>query len=174
MSKFALPALTALLLTAFSANATAAGLQYWQQNASGLGVAYAGSAAVGDNASTVYFDPAAMTMLPGIQVSLGAVGAWPSYQFANAGIGLDGGDAGLSQGAGNGYVTWQAMPDLALGLGISQPFGLGSDYDANSAGRRRPSVPRSGPSNSTRRSPIASATRCRSASAPITRPSTPT
>ena len=134
MSKSALPALSALLLAAFSANATAAGLQYWQQNASGLGVAYAGSAAVGDNASTVYFNPAAMTMLPGIQVSLGAVGAWPSYQFANAGIGLDGGDAGLSQGTGNGYATWQAMPEFFVGLGISQPFGLGSDYDANWAG----------------------------------------
>ena len=57
MPKSALPALSALLLAAFAANATAAGLQYWQQNASGLGVAYAGSAAIGDNASTVYFNP---------------------------------------------------------------------------------------------------------------------
>jgi long-chain fatty acid transport protein len=134
MTKSALPPLSALLLAAFSANAPAAGLQYWQQNASGLGVAYAGSAAVGDDASTVYFNPAAMTRLPGIQVSLGATGAWPSYRYSNAGVGIDGGDAGLSQWSGNGYATWQALPDLSLGIGISQPFGLGSDYDANWAG----------------------------------------
>ncbi|HRA82643.1 MAG TPA: outer membrane protein transport protein, partial [Thauera sp.] len=44
-------------------NAMAAGFQLLEQNASGLGNAYAGSAAVAENASTIYYNPAGMTQL---------------------------------------------------------------------------------------------------------------
>ena len=44
--------------------AQSAGFNLLEQNASGLGNAYAGSAAIADNASTIYFNPAGMTRLP--------------------------------------------------------------------------------------------------------------
>ena len=51
MNRLSLRTLPALILVAFSGAASAAAFQLWEQNASGLGTAYAGSAAVADNAS---------------------------------------------------------------------------------------------------------------------------
>lgn len=120
-------ALSAALLAALAPAASAAGLQLWQQSAAGLGVAYAGSAAVADNAGTIYYNPAGMTRLPGIQLSVGGTMTWSTYDYSGPG-GKD--DGGASLGTGNGYASWQATPDLALGFGVSQPFGLKSDYSA--------------------------------------------
>lgn len=64
----------ALITLAFSGSASAAGFQLLEQNASGLGNAYAGSAAVAENASTVYFNPAGMTQLQAREFSLGVSG----------------------------------------------------------------------------------------------------
>src|SRR5574338_235855 len=50
------------------------GFQLMEQNASGLGNAYAGQAAAAENASTIFYNPAGMTLLPGKQVS-GAIHA---------------------------------------------------------------------------------------------------
>jgi long-chain fatty acid transport protein len=80
MNKMTLRALPALLLIAFSSASSAAGFQLGT-NASGLGTAYAGSAAVADNASTIYFNPAGMTQLGGYQLSAGLVGVRPSYEY---------------------------------------------------------------------------------------------
>jgi long-chain fatty acid transport protein len=135
MTKTSLRAIPALILMTLSAGASAAGLQVWQQDASGLGVAYAGSAAVADGAGTVFYNPAGMTNLQGIQVSFGGAAAWPSYKFSGDGTGSSGGDAGNTLGTGNGYLSWRLGQDLALGFGISQPFALDTEYDsANWAG----------------------------------------
>ena len=61
----------ALVLTVFSGAASASGFQLFEQNASGIGNAYAGSAAVAENASTIYFNPAGMTQLQRLEVSGG-------------------------------------------------------------------------------------------------------
>lgn len=47
-----------LTLGMAAGQAGAAGFQLLEQNASGIGNAYAGSAAVAENASTIYFNPA--------------------------------------------------------------------------------------------------------------------
>ena len=52
-----------LMLVVTSGPVSASGFQLLEQNASGIGTAYAGSAVIGDNASTVFFNPAAMTRL---------------------------------------------------------------------------------------------------------------
>jgi long-chain fatty acid transport protein len=85
MNKLNLRIVPALLLVAFSGAASAAAFQLWEQNASGLGTAYAGSAAVADNASTVFFNPAGMTQLSGFQFSAGVTGVGPSYEFRDSG-----------------------------------------------------------------------------------------
>ena len=43
----------------------ASGFQLMEQNASGLGNAYAGQGASAQDASTIFFNPAGMTLLPG-------------------------------------------------------------------------------------------------------------
>lgn len=137
-------ALAATLLSAFAVTyggaALAGGFQALEQNASGIGTAYAGSAAVADNASTIYYNPAGMTRLPARQVSLGLVGVRHSYEFSNQGSyglsGGDGGDAGDWRGLPNAYLSWAVHPSWVVGLGISSPYSLHTEYDADWRGRQ--------------------------------------
>jgi len=134
MNKHLLRSLPALLALAFAGSASAAAFQLLEQNASGLGTAYAGSAAVADNASTIFYNPAGLTLLPGTQISVGVVGVQPSYTFHDqgttglgAGVG-NGGDAGGLHAVPNAYVSQRLTDHLAIGLGISAPFGLATEY----------------------------------------------
>jgi long-chain fatty acid transport protein len=123
----------------------ASGFQLIEQNASGLGNAYAGQAAAAENASTIYYNPAGMTLLPGKQVSGALHVIGPSEKFTNNGgsaapspllpLGTNGGDAGGWIPTGNAYLSWQLSPQLWAGVGLSVPFGLKTDYDANWIGR---------------------------------------
>jgi long-chain fatty acid transport protein len=137
MKNATLRVLPALLAAAFSGGASAAAFQLWEQNASGIATSYAGSAAVADNASTIFFNPAGMTMLPGIQLSAGVTGVGPSFKFSDngssglLGTGGDGGNAGSWAAVPNAYLSWQVAPDWFIGLGISSPFGLKTEYDSN-------------------------------------------
>lgn len=129
--------LPALMLVAFSGTAAAAAFQLWEQNASGLGTAYAGSAAVADNASTIFFNPAGMTKLQGVQVSAGVAAIGPSFELKNgsatlAGAPLTGGNSGDAGGwaaVPNAYLSWKLAPQWSVGIGLSAPFGLSTKYD---------------------------------------------
>lgn len=135
MPKTTMRLLPALLLGAFAGSASAAAFQLWEQNASGIGVSYAGSAAVADNASTIFFNPAGMTLLSGTQVSLGVSAVRPRFKFRDGGSspigGGNGGDAGSWSAVPNAYLSWQVAPEWNVGLGISSPFGLSTKYDDN-------------------------------------------
>lgn len=135
MNKMTLRALPALLLLAFSGAASAAAFQLLEQNASGLGTAYAGSAAVADNASTIYFNPAGMTQLGGYQLSAGLTGVRPSYEYRDQAGVKSGGDAGSWGAVPNAYLSGQLTKDLFVGVGVSAPFGLTTEYDSAWAGR---------------------------------------
>ena len=121
------------------------GFQLMEQNASGLGNAYAGQAAAAENASTVFFNPAGMTRIPGRQAVLAVNAIGPSAEFSNSGgstapLGLpspggNGGDAGGWAAVPNAYLTWQLAPQLWFGLGVSVPFGLKTEYDQRWVGR---------------------------------------
>ena len=134
MNKMTLRTVPALLLVAFSGAASAAAFQLLEQNASGLSTAYAGSAAVADNASTVFFNPAGMTQLTGIRLSAGVTGVGPSYQYRSTAGVESGGDAGGWAAVPNAYMSWQMSKDLFVGFGISAPFGLATEYDSGWAG----------------------------------------
>jgi long-chain fatty acid transport protein len=131
--KITLRLIPALIAVAFSGTASAAGFQLLEQNGSGLGNAYAGSAAVAENASTVYFNPAGMTQLQDREVSLGGAVIKTSYQFNNSGSST-GALSGDSNGGVTGFVpnasmSWALTKDIYLGFGIGAPFGLKSEYD---------------------------------------------
>jgi long-chain fatty acid transport protein len=125
--------LPAALFAMGSGAASAAGFQLLEQNASGIGNAYAGSAAVAENASTIYFNPAGMTQLQAREISLGVSAVRPSFEFKDRGSqsgvltgnGDDAGDWGLIP---NGFLSWALNKDLYLGVGLSAPFGLVTDY----------------------------------------------
>ncbi|MCG6469285.1 outer membrane protein transport protein, partial [Vibrio parahaemolyticus] len=73
----------ALSLLGTSGMANAAGFQLAEYSATGLGRAYAGEAAMADNASSQWRNPAMLTYLEGTQVSVGAI-------YVNPNIDVDG------------------------------------------------------------------------------------
>jgi long-chain fatty acid transport protein len=131
-------------LAAMASGASAAGFQLMEQNASGLGNAYAGQGASAQDASTIFFNPAGMTYLPGKNV-VGAINAIrPSAQFSNTtstlaplqtSLGGNGGDAGDWAFVPNAYFSWQLNSQLFVGLGLNAPFGLKTEYDPAWVGR---------------------------------------
>ena len=120
-----------------------------EQSVSALGTASAGSAALAEDASTIFFNPAGMTELSGTQVMIGAHALRPSASVtdlgstATNGFGTvstgtnDGGNPFDIEGIPNAYFAYPVTPnnDLWLGLGISAPFGLANDYGSTWLGR---------------------------------------
>jgi long-chain fatty acid transport protein len=124
--------------------AAAAGFALLEQNASGLGNAYAGTGAIAEDASTIFFNPAGMTLLPGAQVVIAGSAINLSSDFSgtgsdtipavNVGTG-QGGDAGGWSGVPALYVSSPIGERLAVGVGFSVPFGLTTEYDDDWLGR---------------------------------------
>ncbi|MCC7483362.1 MAG: outer membrane protein transport protein [Burkholderiales bacterium] len=134
--------------------ALASGFALIEQNASGIGNAYAGQAATAQDASTIFFNPAGMTRLPGRQFVLGGHAIRPSADFSNTGstpaftlappplpagaafpLGGNGGDGGDWAFVPNAYLSWQVNPNWFIGVGLNAPFGLKTDYDTGWVGR---------------------------------------
>lgn len=135
----------AAALAVSAGGAHASGFQLIEQNASGLGNAYAGQAASAQDASTIFFNAAGLTRIPGRQFVSAAHVIKPSMRFNNAGstaaapgpfpMNGDGGDAGHFAFVPNLYASWQYNEQLFFGLGINAPFGLKTDYDPDWMGR---------------------------------------
>jgi long-chain fatty acid transport protein len=126
-----------LALSSQAGLAHAAGFALIEQNASGLGNAYAGQAAVAADASTIFFNPAGMTLLPDRQVVMAGHLIAPNAEFSGISTvgGGDGGDAGSLAFVPNGYFAFRLTPDVHLGIGMNAPFGLATEYDNGWAGR---------------------------------------
>jgi long-chain fatty acid transport protein len=138
-----------LACAAWPAVAGASGFQLVEQNASGMGNAFAGQAAGVKDASAVYFNPANLTLLPGKQVVLAVSPIGVATTFDDTGstrpalgtspipvpLGGEGGDAGGWVPIPNGYVSWQAGSSVWLGLGVNVPFGLKTEWDTDWMGR---------------------------------------
>lgn len=129
----------ALALAGCTQLAHAAGFALIEQNASGLGNAYAGAAAVAEDASTIFFNPAGMTLLPDRQLVVAGHLIKPKMEFSGTVTpaigGGQGGDAGDLAFAPNAYFAYRLTPDLHVGLGINSPFGLKTEYDSDWIGR---------------------------------------
>lgn len=125
--------------------AYASGFQLIEQNGSGLGNAFSGQAAAAEDASTVFFNPAGLTRIPGLQVvgALHLIGT--SADFKNGGttpatlqptLGGTGGGAGGVAFVPNGYVSYEALPGMIwAGIGVNVPFGLKTEWDSDWMGR---------------------------------------
>lgn len=142
----ALRLLPGLISMAFAGTAAASGFQLIEQNASGIGNAYAGSAAVAENASTIFYNPAGMTQLQAREVSMGLSLVKPSFKYQDKGstvppllggvpqLAGNGGDGGSWAALPNAYLSWALNKDIYLGLGMGAPFGLMTEYDKNWVG----------------------------------------
>lgn len=137
----------ASLFIASSTQVLASAFQSFEQNASGLGNAYAGMA-VNDNndASTEFSNPAAMTLLkkPEIDVSTVVVDAHSQYTATGATNIVDqniinvGTRRSYPLGANPLPAIHYVQPltqRLFFGFGITVPFGLETDYPKHSVAR---------------------------------------
>lgn len=113
--------------------AHAAGFQLLEQNASGLGNAYAGSAVNAENASVLHYNPAAMGLLNGAQFSVGTSYIRTNATFSGS-VSNNGGNAGGDAFIPNAFLAVPINADLSAGIGITVPFGLSTEYQAGWAG----------------------------------------
>ncbi len=130
---------------ALANHAAAAGFALQEQSASGLGNAYAGTAALAEDASIVWWNPAGMSKLPGKEVVFAGYGINTSSRLSNGssiiGTGSNpaltgnGGDAGDLSLVPSAYFTTDIAPRWKAGLGINAPFGLSTKYDPSWIGR---------------------------------------
>jgi len=140
--------LALILVLAGAATALSAGFALMEQSVKGMGNAFAGAGSSAEDATVVFWNPAAMTLLEGQQISSGVHIIKTSFEFENTGSthalqGLTG--EGLTGDNGGNAGTWNFVPNLyyvnkmnekwAFGLGINVPFGLTTDWDSGWVGR---------------------------------------
>lgn len=137
-------AITSGLLAACG-TANAAGFQLAEYSATGLGRAYAGEAAMADNASSQWRNPAMLTYLEGTQLSLGAIYVDPNIDVKGTvtqgtSYAVDSKDYADDAVIPNAYISHQFNDKYFAGLALSSNYGmktdLGSDYAASHFGNQ--------------------------------------
>lgn len=136
-----------VILLGASGAAWGGGFQLFEHSARGLGTAFAEQAAASD-ASTVFWNPAGMTRLPGRQLSLAGYVLKPTGRFSDQGsrtflpppnglplVGGDGGDPGDYTAIPNLYYTHALNARWRIGVAVNAPFGLATRYDEQWVGR---------------------------------------
>jgi long-chain fatty acid transport protein len=120
--------------------AFAGGFAIREQSTTGLGLSFAGVAAGSGDGSSMFWNPATITDIPGIHsewdisgifptADLKAVAPTPTLGLGNAGnIGMNGGLAAA-------YPSYQFNDNLWLGLATTSPYGLSTKTNFNWAGQ---------------------------------------
>ncbi len=126
-----------------------------EESVSGLGTAYAAGAARAADASTLFFNPAGIALLDQGELQMGGHLVITQADFSNQGSryslpgtpfdglplsGGNGSDAGATRLLPNIYLTqpiFRHRPygDLTVGVGLTAPFGLETDYEPGWVGR---------------------------------------
>ncbi|MCP5326064.1 MAG: outer membrane protein transport protein [Oceanospirillaceae bacterium] len=128
--------------------ALASGYKINEQSASGVGTAYAGRAAVAEDASVVFYNPAAMTEFKRAELTVGATyidvtGELSNSSKQNPANYSDSQEASLYQySEGGDYIPNPTIPfayyvrplndKMAVGLGVFVPFGTNTNYKSDS------------------------------------------
>ena len=129
-NSFKLAAAAIALSAAFASTVHAAGFQLTEQSAGALGRAYAGVGVDGTDLSGVYFNPATMVLHPGTQMQAGFVGIGLNLEYAgDNGTKENGRQA--SQAIPHGFITHQINESTWVGLAMTVPFGMGTEYNDN-------------------------------------------
>lgn len=122
---------------ACASTASAAGFQLTEQSVAGMGRAHAGAGIVGDDVSAIHYNPAGMTLLPGLQIGTAAT-------YVSLDIDYKGDNGARENGRDKPatipafFVSYQINDSLWAGLAITSPYGMriryGHDWDQNQRG----------------------------------------
>lgn len=149
--KYTTKRVLALAMTTLAPSAWASGFALQNQTGSGNGTAFAGAAAAAEDAGTVFFNPAGMTLLgEGSHVSAAGTIINRSIKYSDNGSTANttalgqiapltatgnGGDGGGTTLVPAGYVAMSLSDTLWFGLGISPTFGNKTEYNFDFIGR---------------------------------------
>lgn len=131
-------ALFCVLSAAVSTPVMGSGFAISDKSVSALGQAFAGAAALGEDPSVLYNNPALLTSLDGSQFALGFNLISIHGDYHDEGSSTTGhADKEISQTAllPTLYYVSELSPSLRAGLGIYVPFGMGLEYDETWQGR---------------------------------------
>lgn len=136
---------SSLVLACLSSQVFAAGFQIQEQNASQLGLAYSGTAAIAEDASTGFWNPAGLSKIQKSQMVLSGVvidGSFKFKQVNNANSNLPLSPAlGSEDNAGQTalvpafHVATRFADKWVIGFDLDVPFGLTTEYDEDSVAR---------------------------------------
>lgn len=134
---FKIAAAAMMVAGAFATQTYAAGFQLSEQSAIQMGRAMAGAGVVGDDLSAVHYNPAGMTLLSGTRMQ--ATGTWVAvnldYESHDGSVTENGRLKGQTIPAG--FLTHQINDSLWAGLGLTVPYGMGTEFDENWDGKDR-------------------------------------
>ncbi len=130
--KMTMKAAAAAVMAVCAASAAhAAGFMLTEQSAGALGRAYAGVGVDGTDISGVYYNPATMTLHPGTTIQAGFVAV--GLDLAFEGEDKDGNPTTENgqyntQAIPHGYISHQLTDNMWIGLAMTVPFGMGTEY----------------------------------------------
>ncbi|MCT8829049.1 outer membrane protein transport protein [Glaesserella parasuis] len=136
MNKFTKTAL-ASIFTFSAAGASAAAFQLAEVSTSGLGMAYAGNAAVADNASVVATNPALMTKFKQVEISVGGVyvdadvdveGSFGTKTTVNGNVIAS---SPVSDANAKDIIPSAIVPNLYVVAPVSERFAVGGGVNVN-------------------------------------------
>ena len=134
---FKIAAAAMMVAGAFATQTYAAGFQLSEQSAIQMGRAMAGAGIVGDDLSAVHYNPAGMTLLSGTRMQ--ATGTWVAvnldYESHDGSVTENGRLKGQTIPAG--FITHQINDSLWAGLGLTVPYGMGTEFNENWGGMDR-------------------------------------
>lgn len=129
--KMTMKAAAAAVMAVCAASAAhAAGFMLTEQSAGALGRAYAGAGVDGTDISGVYYNPATMTLHPGTTIQAGfvAVGLDLAFEGTNEYAGVTENGQYNTQAIPHGYISHQLTDSMWIGLAMTVPFGMGTEY----------------------------------------------
>ncbi len=135
----------AAAITAIPVAAHAEGFRLSLYSARDFGMANSGNAALADDASTVFTNPAGMTRLQGMQAMAGVHGVYGDGSFINQGStdalgaplqGTDGSGIYNDSYIPSGFFSMPVLEDrMWVGIGVTVPYGLNIEYPDSSVTR---------------------------------------
>ncbi len=136
-ASFKIAASAMLVASVFASQAYAAGFQLSEQSSIQMGRAMAGAGVMGDDLSAVHYNPAGMTLLEGTRIQ--ATGTWVAVNAEYKGDKTGATENGRKKGqlVPAGYITHQVNDQVWLGLGLTVPYGMGTDFNRTWEGAER-------------------------------------
>lgn len=130
-TSFKIAAAALAVASALSSTAYAGGFQLTEQSALALGRAYAGVGVDGTDVSGMYYNAATMTLHPGTQVQFGAVGVGLNLEYVDHKTGEKNNGRAKEEVIPHGFISHQINDSTWVGLAITVPYGLATDYGDN-------------------------------------------